>query len=149
MKNLLFSLLTFLLLPFAAHAQVATIEVENPTNKLRDNVAIAATHNRFPKGDYVVIQRIISRNRPELLQEIPSQAVEDGLVFVADLPAKSKSVFMVQPRVMQTFEYPQRVYAQLKLRDQKLRYPRINSVEFDGTADPRATYDAIYGHGAM
>lgn len=42
-----------------------------------------------------------------------------------------------------------RVFAQMKLRDQKLRYPLIKSVEFDGTADPRATYDAIYGHGAM
>jgi len=41
------------------------------------------------------------------------------------------------------------VYAQMKLRDQKLRYPRINSVEFKGSEDPRFTYDAIYGHGAM
>jgi len=41
------------------------------------------------------------------------------------------------------------VYAQMKLRDQKLRYPRISSVEFLGSEDPRYTYDAIYGHGAM
>ncbi|MCQ2196910.1 MAG: DUF4861 domain-containing protein [Bacteroidaceae bacterium] len=41
------------------------------------------------------------------------------------------------------------VYAQLKLRDSKLRYPKINEIEFKGSADPRATYDAIYGHGAM
>ncbi len=41
------------------------------------------------------------------------------------------------------------VYAQMKLRDQKLRYPRINSIEFSGDEDPRYTYDAVYGHGAM
>lgn len=41
------------------------------------------------------------------------------------------------------------VYAQLKLRDSKLRYPKINEIEFKGSADTRATYDAIYGHGAM
>lgn len=41
------------------------------------------------------------------------------------------------------------VYAQLKLRDSHSRYPRINEIEFDGAASTRATYDAIYGHGAM
>lgn len=41
------------------------------------------------------------------------------------------------------------VYAQLKLRDAKLRYPKINEIEFPGTTSPHATYDAIYGHGAM
>lgn len=41
------------------------------------------------------------------------------------------------------------VYAQLKLRDSSKRYPKINQVEFPGSASTRATYDAIYGHGAM
>jgi len=41
------------------------------------------------------------------------------------------------------------VYAQMKLRDSRLRYPKINEVEFDGAALPAATYDAIYGHGVM
>lgn len=41
------------------------------------------------------------------------------------------------------------VYAQLKLRDSSKRYPKINQIEFPGSASTRATYDAIYGHGAM
>ncbi len=41
------------------------------------------------------------------------------------------------------------VYGQMKLRDSKLRFPKISEIEFPGTADTRATYDAIYGHGAM
>lgn len=41
------------------------------------------------------------------------------------------------------------VYAQLKLKDSKLRYPKINEIEFRGDASTRATYDAIQGHGAM
>lgn len=133
-----------------ASAQVATIEVTNPGKDVRRDVAILETENNLPPGDYMVIEHIISGNRPEVLQEIPSQRIEGGLLFLADIPAKSKGVYTIHPRTTQSAqEYPQRVYAQLKLRDQKLRYPRINSVEFLGSEDPRYTYDAIYGHGAM
>lgn len=41
------------------------------------------------------------------------------------------------------------VYAQLKLWDSHLRYPKINEIEFQGADLSLATYDAIYGHGAM
>ena len=41
------------------------------------------------------------------------------------------------------------VYAHLKLRDAKLRYPKLNEIEFPGTTPTRATYDALYGHGAV
>lgn len=41
------------------------------------------------------------------------------------------------------------VYAQLKLWDSHLRYPKINEIEFEGADSSLATYDAIYGHGAM
>lgn len=41
------------------------------------------------------------------------------------------------------------VYAQLKLWDSHLRYPKINEIEFEGADSALATYDAIYGHGAM
>ncbi len=41
------------------------------------------------------------------------------------------------------------VYAQLKLWDSHLRYPKINEIEFEGADSSLATYDAIYGHGVM
>lgn len=148
MKRIFAALLS--LTPLVAFAQLATVEVKNPTNVLRQNVAVTVQLPNLPKGDYSVTEHIVSGNRPELLQEISSQRVEEGLVFVADVPAKTTRVFTVQPKDgQQSVEPTHQVYAQLKLRDQKLRYPRINSVEFAGSADPRATYDAIYGHGAM
>ncbi|MCF0199081.1 MAG: DUF4861 family protein, partial [Bacteroidaceae bacterium] len=41
------------------------------------------------------------------------------------------------------------VYGQLKLWDSHLRYPQINEIEFCGADSSLATYDAVYGHGAM
>lgn len=41
------------------------------------------------------------------------------------------------------------VHAHMKLWDRKYRYPRVNSIEFQGDVPPLAMYDAIYGHGAM
>lgn len=41
------------------------------------------------------------------------------------------------------------VAAHMKLWDRKYRYPRVNSVEFQGDVPQLASYDAVYGHGAM
>ncbi len=41
------------------------------------------------------------------------------------------------------------VAAHMKLWDRKYRYPRVNSVEFKGDVPQLASYDAVYGHGAM
>lgn len=41
------------------------------------------------------------------------------------------------------------VHAHLKLWDRKYRYPRVNVVEFQGDVPQLASYDAVYGHGAM
>lgn len=40
-------------------------------------------------------------------------------------------------------------YAQLKIWDSHERYPKVNEIEFQGADSTLATYDAIYGHGAM
>ena len=37
----------------------------------------------------------------------------------------------------------------MKLWDRKYRYPKINSIEFQGDVPQLSSYDAIYGHGAM
>lgn len=39
--------------------------------------------------------------------------------------------------------------ALLKLRDERKRHPRIESLTFPGTTKWREAYDAVYGHGAM
>ena len=41
------------------------------------------------------------------------------------------------------------VHAHMKLWDRKYRYPKVNSVEFQGDVPSLSMYDAIYGHGAM
>lgn len=41
------------------------------------------------------------------------------------------------------------VHAHMKLWDRKYRYPKVNSVEFQGNVPSLSMYDAIYGHGAM
>jgi len=41
------------------------------------------------------------------------------------------------------------VSAQMKLWDRKYRFPKINQIEFQGDTPQLASYDAIYGHGAM
>ncbi len=41
------------------------------------------------------------------------------------------------------------VHAHMKLWDRKYRYPKINSIEFQGDVPSLSMYDAIYGHGAM
>lgn len=41
------------------------------------------------------------------------------------------------------------VHAHMKLWDRKYRYPKVNSIEFQGNVPSLAMYDAIYGHGAM
>lgn len=41
------------------------------------------------------------------------------------------------------------VTAHMKLWDRKYRYPRVNSIEFKGDVPSLASYDAVYGHGAM
>lgn len=41
------------------------------------------------------------------------------------------------------------VHAHMKLWDRKYRYPRVNSIEFKGDVPQLASYDAVYGHGAM
>lgn len=39
--------------------------------------------------------------------------------------------------------------AYIKLRDEKMTHPRIESITFPGDANTRYMYDAIYGHGAV
>ena len=41
------------------------------------------------------------------------------------------------------------VSAHMKLWDRKYRYPKVNSIEFQGDVPSLSMYDAIYGHGAM
>ena len=41
------------------------------------------------------------------------------------------------------------MHAHMKLWDRKYRYPRVNHVEFRGDVPQLASYDAVYGHGAM
>lgn len=52
------------------------------------------------------------------------------------------AAFITLPSLAQTDAY-------IKLRDERKRHPRIESVAFPGTANNRAMYDAIYGHGAV
>lgn len=60
-----------------------------------------------------------------------------------------KKTLLFLALLMTTLIAQAQVYAQLKLWDSHLRYPKINEIEFEGADSALATYDAIYGHGAM
>lgn len=143
------SLLFLGLLSLSASAQEMKIEIKNNTNAARENVGVVEKLGKLPKGHYKVLAHIVKDGRRETVQSVPCQVTDDELLFLADIPARTSRTYSIVREEGMTQNTDAKVYAQLKLRDQKLRYPKINSVEFRGDADPRTTYDAIYGHGAM
>ena len=152
MKKKILLVLAFLA-TLPAVAQQLTVSVENPSGDARTDVPVVISLDRYDAGKEfhpIVKAHIVGRNRPELIQEIPCQLSGKELIFMADVKGKSTATYSVDLQGGQpSFDYEERVHAHMKLWDRKYRYPRINSIEYRGDADPRATYDAIYGHGAM
>lgn len=152
MKKIILFALAFLA-TFPLAAQQLTVSVENPSKEIRTDVPVVIALDRYDTGEDfhpIVKAHIINGNRPELIQEIPCQLSGKELVFLADVKARSTATYSVDLQGGEpTYDYAERVHAQLKLWDRKYRYPRINEIEFQGDVDPRAMYDAIYGHGAM
>lgn len=147
-----FALTLLFALPLLGMAQTLkekTVVVKNPTSELRTDIPVVL-EGLPEKSSFTVIAHNLSNNRPESLQEIPSQFVAGQLFFLADVPANSSRTYTVRPRLEgESAVYPERVHAHMKLWDRKFMYPRINSIEFQGDVTPRYMYDAIYGHGAM
>lgn len=150
MKTFALSLLVALpLMSFAQAMKEKIVEVSNPSGQPRTDIPVVV-EGMGPGAAYVVTAHVVSKGRPEHLQDIPSQCVDGQLVFLADVPAKSSCTYSVRAlQGGQAVSTPERVHAHMKLWDRKFMYPRINSIEFQGDVTPRYMYDAIYGHGAM
>lgn len=137
-----------------ASAQALTIAVTNRSDFARKDAPVVVNlHQYLPAGINItsaIITDADGHEYPSQLDDMDGDLVPDELAFTANLPAKGKTNFVV---TLSTTEpqrhYPPRTDAFLKLWDRKYRYPRINHIEFTGGNDPLATYDAIYGHGAM
>lgn len=132
-------------------AQTLTVTVKNPADYARSNYPVTLSLADYPQTrSAVVCEHVLVGNRPELIQEIPSQVSSGEVIFVADVPAGGERTYTVELNTKEAQQqYPERVHAHLKLWDNKHRYPRINEIEFKGDVPSLAMYDAIYGHGAM
>lgn len=143
----------------AAQAQSFTIQVTNPSDDARRDVPVVVSLKEALGAEAADVQSAVVTftQHPAAPVEIPSQLddldgnlIPDELAFVTDLPAHSTYTFHVACSVEapQTV-YPARTAAFMKVWDRKYRYPYINSIEYQGSNAPLATYDAIYGHGAQ
>lgn len=154
MKYKKLSALLLGILPATLMAQRLSVQVENPTSEVRVDVPVSLSLEPYKGGNAsfqpIVKAHIRNGNRPEIVQEIPSQLVGDALVFLADVKGNATAQYTVDLQGgAPGFDYLKRAHAHMKIWDRKFRYPKVNSIEYQGSADPRATYDAIYGHGAM
>lgn len=150
--------------------EVFTVKVTNPSDADRRDVPVVVNlHKALGKQAGTIQSAVVTTIEPskvstpprplegEAGSDIPSQLddldgdlVYDELAFVADIPALTTLSFkVVCSSVSPMSIYPPRVNAFMKVWDRKYRYPRINSIEYQGCNEPLATYDAIYGHGAQ
>lgn len=138
----------------AASAQALTINVSNRADFPRkDAPVVVALKQYLPAGTHIT-SAIVTDDKgneyPSQLDDMDGDRIPDELVFTATLPVRSTTKFVATLSATDPQRtYPARTDAFLKLWDRKYRYPRVNQIEFDGSSDPLATYDAIYGHGAM
>lgn len=137
-----------------AMAQTLQVEVCNFTKEDRQDEPVVVDLREYAPAKKivggVVTSHTIVKDRPELIQEIPSQLSGNQFLFVADVPAQSVVYYTVElSETEPQRKYDKRAHAHLKLWDRKYRYPQVSEVEFKGDVEPLAMYDAIYGHGAM
>lgn len=148
------SFLLTLLATTVASAQALTISVSNRADYPRkDAPVVIELHQYLPAGTHVtsaIVTDAKGREYASQLDDLDGDRIPDELVFTANLPVRSTTDFVATLSTTDPQRpYPARTDAFIKLWDRKYRYPRINQIEFTGNNDPLATYDAIYGHGAM
>lgn len=83
---------------------------------------------------------------PVQLDDLDSDSRYDELVFVSDIPAKSSRRFVIKV-TQNKKEYASRVYAQMKLNDNKGNFPQISSMTVPGNTNTGHIYDALFHHG--
>ena len=148
------------LLTMAANisAQTLQVEVTNPTGELRMDVPVVINlHETLGEAAATIQSAEVTFSATPTTNAIPSQLddldgdlIPDELCFVTDIPANATKHFdIVCSRVAPMKAYSPRVNAFMKVWDRKYRYPRINSIEYQGCNTPLSMYDAIYGHGAQ
>lgn len=137
-----------------AAAQTLQVEVCNFTKEDRTDEPVVIDLREYAAGKKIVggvveSHRVV-KDRPEQVDEIPSQLSGDQFLFVANVPAQSVATYTVTlSETQRQRSYEPRTHAHLKLWDRKYRYPEVNQLEFRGDVEPLAMYDAVYGHGAM
>ena len=170
MKKSLFIIYNLLFIISTA-AQTLTVKVTNPLPIPRRDVPVVVDLHKVLKDKAAnimsaTVQYVAVSQRPTTTDNLPSSAsdaplacqlddidgdlIPDELAFICDIPASTTLTFKaVCSSVLPMKNYPPRVNAFMKVWDRKYRYPRINSIEYQGSNPPLATYDAIYGHGAQ
>ena len=78
-------------------AQTLTVTVKNPADYARSNYPVTLSLADYPQTrSAVVCEHVLVGNRPELIQEIPSQVSSGEVIFVADVPAGGERTYTVE-----------------------------------------------------
>lgn len=127
-----------------------TITVTNGWNKAKVDEPVVIRLDEINPG-FSVHSAIVKNDGEEIpsqLDDLTGDYKPDELVFVTDVPAKSKKIFTVAlSSAHSERQYKPRVYAHLRLNDKSKKYPFIQSITALGSNSPKWTYGSIYGHG--
>lgn len=141
-------------IPFATEAQThertVGITVENTWEHAKMNEPVVVRLADL-KPDFEVRSAVVYNGTEEIpsqLDDLNRDMEADELVFVIDIPARTKQLLQVvlsdRPADKR---YLARTYAQMRLNDKSQKNPHIQYITFDGSVPVKQSYSAMYHHG--
>lgn len=123
------------------------VEVNNPWNHTKtDEPVVIDLHSL--KADFRVRSATVKENGTEVpsqLDDLNGDRRADELVFVTDLPPKSKKTFTIALSPLKSQkQYPSRVYAEMLVSDKKGKHAPVHAVSIPGTTN---IYNQMHHHG--
>lgn len=87
---------------------------------------------------------------PVQIDDLDGDGIADEIAMTVDLPARGdvKVTITLDSEGTQPAFVP-KTNAYIKLRDEKKSHMKVRAIEFPGDIDAKATYNSIYGHGAI
>ncbi len=128
------------------------VAITNPSKELRTGVGIAVPVSGMIWGRDAPLARVTLNGTsiPWQFDDMDGDGHPDELAFTVDVPAEATvTAHVTVGEGTSGSEFANATWAGLRLRDSNKRYPHADGVTFSGSDFPRATYDAILGHGIM
>lgn len=136
------------LFSFAADPIRFQLDFTNPLDERVVGIPVVIPLAEY--GDVKTANVYGSHDIPFQLDDLDKDGVADELVFLLNIdPGYTKHIKITLNDTIgpQTFEQKSRAY--LKLRDERKKYPEIESITYKGDSDNSVIYNTIYGHGAV